>query len=77
MYDACPEYPQDLGVMIKNWKVLVCEKKNIRIPRSDGTVNNSFSNYESHQKCKGRLVFVKVIHVKHQNFTWNMDMKNF
>ena len=45
MYDACPEYPQDLGVMIKNWKVLVCEKKNKRIPRSDAAVNNSFSNY--------------------------------
>ena len=66
MYDACPENPQDLGVMIQNWKVLVCEKKKVRIPRSDATVNYSFSNYGTHQKCKGRLILFKVSHIKYQ-----------
>ena len=69
MYDACPENPQDLGVMIQNWKVLVCEKKKVRIPRSDATVNYSFSNYGTHQKCKGRLILFKVSHIKYQDFS--------
>ena len=68
MYDACPENPQDLGVMIQNWKVLVCEKKKVRIPRSDATVNDSFSNYGTHQKCKGRLISFKVSHIKYQEY---------
>ena len=67
MYDACLENPQDLGVMIQNWKVLVCEKKKVRIPRSDATVNYSFSNYGTHQKCKGRLILFKVSHIKYQD----------
>ena len=68
MYDACPENPHDLGVMVKNWKVLVCEKKRVRIPRSDATVNHSFSNYGTHPKCKGKLIFFKATFIKHQDY---------
>ena len=76
MYDACPENPHDLGVMVKNWKVLVCEKKRVRIPRSDATVNHSFSNYGTHPKCKGKLIFFKATFIKHQDTGCYVRMKN-
>ena len=59
MYDACPESPYDLGVMIRNWKVMACHKAKIRIPRSNANLINPFSYHRKHQNCKGRIIFVK------------------
>ena len=32
-------------------------------------MNYSFSNYGTHQKCKGRLILFKVSHIKYQDFS--------
>ena len=63
-YDACPESPYDLGVMIKNWKVMACDKAKIRTPRSDPNVIDPFSYHRKHQNCKGRIIFVEIDLIK-------------
>ena len=76
-YDACPESPYDLGVMIRNWKLMACDKEKIRTPRSDANLINPFSYHRKHQNCKGRVIFVKIDLIKSHFANNNFSLGEF
>ena len=53
MYDACPDYPYDLGVLVQSWKAMVCEEYVERNDDNYDRLNTSFAFESKHRNCKG------------------------
>ena len=54
-YGSCPEYPHDLGVLVSNWKIVVCEQNSERNIMSEDELNVIFSSKLKNSYCKGKV----------------------
>ena len=64
-FNACPENPYDLGILVDTWKLRVCEKINNsgNIVKQDGlTVLMQLNEAEYNCKGKEHMIFIFISH---------------
>ena len=62
-FNACPENPYDLGILVDTWKLRVCEKINNsgNIVKKDGLTVLTQLN-ETEYNCKGKAYMIFILH---------------
>ena len=80
-YGSCPEYPHDLGVLVNNWKVLVCEENSERNIMSEDELKVMFSSKLKSSYCKSKFFYYiyidNWIYIHVLNLALNRTMKIF